>query len=115
MNRHHFTFAAVLATALAGASSMVWAADPSSETTRQERMDAAYDNYRSNSGSTANPNPGRFERAENSVKRGAHKAGTAIKHGAQKTGHAIGKGVRKTGEAIGNTGEKLEDKSAPKP
>jgi hypothetical protein len=109
MNRSHFTSAAVLATALAGASSMVWAADPSSETTRQERMDAAYDNYRTN------PNPGRFERAENSVKSGAHKAGSSIKHGAKKVGHAVGKGVRKTGEAIGNAGEKLEDKSAPKP
>jgi len=113
MNRTHITFAAVLATALAGASSMVWAADPSGETTRQERMDAAYDNYRNNN--SANPNPGRFERAENSVKRGAHKAGSSIKHGAKKVGHAVGKGVRKTGEAIGNTGEKLEDKSAPKP
>jgi len=109
MNTPQLTFAAVLATALVGASSITWAADASSDSARQQRMDAAYDSYRSN------PNPGRFERAENSVKRGAHKTGSSIKHGAKKVGHAVGKGVRKTGEAIGNTGEKLEDKSSTKP
>lgn len=84
------------------------AADPASESTRRERMDQAYEDYR-------NPQPGPAARAESSIKRGAHKTGEAIEHGARKVGDAVGKGVRKTGEAIGRGGEKLEEKSAPKP
>ncbi len=71
-------------------------------------MDQAYEDYR-------NPQPSPGARAENPIKRGAHRTGEAIEHGARKVGDAVGKGVRKTGEAIGRGGEKLEEKSAPKP
>jgi hypothetical protein len=105
MNRFRLTLTAAI---LGIASTAALAADPAAETTRRERMDQAYEDYR-------NPQPGPAARAENSMKRGAHRAGHAIRHGAEKVGHAVGKGVRKTGEAIGRGGEKLEDAAAPKP
>jgi len=99
----------VLIAALVGVSSATaFAAEPESDAARRERMDRAYEDYR-------NPNPGPAARAESSLKRGAHKTGSAIERGAKKVGHAVGKGVRKTGEAIGHGGEKLEQKSEPKP
>jgi hypothetical protein len=99
----------ILIAAMLGATgTAALAAEPGSDADRRERMDRAYEDYR-------NQDPGPAARAENSIKRGAHRAGSAIKHGAQKVGHAVGKGVRKTGEAIGHGGEKLEDKSTPKP
>ena len=100
----------LLITALLGASSSIAlaAADPAAESTRSERMDKAYEDYR-------NPQPGPAARAESSIKRGAHRTGAAIETGAKKVGHAVGKGVRKTGEVIGRGGEKLEDASTPKP
>jgi hypothetical protein len=100
----------ILIAAMLGATcgTAALAADPDSDTQRRERMDRAYEDYR-------NQDPGPAARAESSIKRGAHRTGSAIKHGAQKVGHAVGKGVRKTGEAIGHGGEKLEDKSTPKP
>ena len=105
MNRFRLTLTAAI---LGIASTAALGADPAAETTRRERMDQAYEDYR-------NPQPGPAARAENSMKRGAHRAGHAIRHGAEKVGHAVGKGVRKTGEAIGRGGEKLEDAAAPKP
>ena len=104
MNKLRLTLAAAL---LGVASVNSFAADAAGETSRRERMDQAYEDYR-------NPQPGPAARAENSLKRGAHRAGHAIKHGAEKAGHAIGKGVRKTGEAIGRGGEKLEDSTTRK-
>jgi hypothetical protein len=109
MNRHQFALAAVaLATALAGASSLALADDSS----RQDRMDSAYDNYRNDphynhAGNASMPSAdhnsgGRFERAENSVKRGAHRTGDAIKNGAHKTA-----------EALRRTGDKIKDKTTP--
>jgi len=103
MNRTRLVLIAAL---FGAASTAALAADPASESTRRERMDQAYEDYR-------NPNPGPAARAESSIKRGAHKTGAAIERGAKKVGHAVGKGVRKTGEAIGRGGEKLEEKSAP--
>jgi hypothetical protein len=103
MNR---TKLALIAALFGVASTAALAADPASESARKERMDQAYEDYR-------NPNPGPAARAENSIKRGAHRTGEAIESGAKKVGHAVGKGVRKTGEAIGRGGEKLEEKSAP--
>lgn len=97
----------VIVAALGLATTAALAADMSTDQARQDRMDAAYSDYR-------NPNPGPAARAESSMKRGAHRAGSAIKHGAEKVGHAIGKGVRKTGEAIGHGGEKMENAAAPK-
>jgi hypothetical protein len=100
----------LLITALLGVGSsiVVAATDPVAESTRSERMDKAYEDYR-------NPQPGPVARTESSIKRGAHRTGEAIESGAKKVGHAVGKGVRKTGEVIGRGGEKLEDASAPKP
>lgn len=88
--------------------------------TREQRMDDALQNYRD--AATKNPQPGPVARAEESAKRGAHKAadavqhgaqrtGEAIKYGAQRTGQAIGTGAEKTGDAIRRGGEKLKDKS----
>jgi hypothetical protein len=94
MNKTRLTLLAAL---LGLASGIALAADTSPAEARQQRMDKALEDSR-------NPNPGRFARAENSVKRGARKAGAAV-----------GKGVRKTGEAIGRGGKKLENASTPKP
>lgn len=92
----------------AGLSAAALAATP--DEARQQRMDEAYQTYRSSADTRAD-NPGPAERAENSIKRGMHRAGKAIRHGAHKTGEAIGKGVRKTGDAMHRAGEKVEDKS----
>lgn len=97
---------ALIATLLSATTGLALAADAGSESTRRERMDRAYEDYR-------NPQPGPAARAESSIKRGAARTGSAIKSGARKTGHAIGTGVRKTGEVIGRGGEKLQDASTP--
>ena len=105
-----------LISAMAVTASTLASAEMTSEQARRERMDEAYQNYRQ---SPSYREPGRFERAENAVKHGAHDAGEGIKHGAQKTGEAIqhgaektgeaiGKGVRKTGDALHRAGEKME-------
>jgi hypothetical protein len=75
----------------------VAATDPSSVPDRDQRMDQALRDYRA-----AHPNdrPGRFARAENSVKRGAHRAANAVK-----------KGAHKTGAALHRTGQKIEGKT----
>jgi hypothetical protein len=91
----------------AGLSAAALAATP--DEARRQRMDEAYQDYRS--GGTRADTPGPAERAENSIKRGMHRAGNAIRHGAHKTGEAIGKGVRKTGDAMHRAGEKVEGKS----
>jgi hypothetical protein len=74
-------------------------------------MNEALDKYHD----SRNAQPGPAARTEESIKRGAHKAGQAIKHGAKKVGHAVGTGIHKTGEAIHHTGEKLEDKTSDAP
>jgi hypothetical protein len=94
MNKTRLTLLAAL---LGLASGIALGADTGAAEARQQRMDKALEDSR-------NPHPGRSARAENSVKRGAHKAGAAV-----------GKGVRKTGEAIGRGGKKLENASTPKP
>jgi hypothetical protein len=109
MNRIKFTLAA----ALIGLSTVALAEDVGSDSARQERMDAALQNYHGND--SRNTQPGTFARAEASTKRGMHRAGSAIKHGAQKVGHAVGTGARKTGDAIRHTGEKIQSKTSPKP
>ncbi|GHD03035.1 hypothetical protein GCM10007320_62760 [Pseudorhodoferax aquiterrae] len=108
------------------------------DTTREQRMDQALQNYRNANGATSsadtqtpayrsadprNPQPGPAARAEqnikegahnagNAIKRGAHRTGEAIKHGAQRTGEAVGTGMERSGDAIRRGGEKLKDKSA---
>jgi hypothetical protein len=120
MNRHSFALAAIAAaTVLAGASTLARAADPAYDSSRQERMDSAYTDYQNNpryhhdaSDSSMNNGGGRFERGENSIKRGAHRAGQGIKNGAEKVGHAVETGAHKTGDALRRTGDKIKDKTS---
>ncbi len=115
-------------TLLVAVSAVSLAATSSSETTREQRMDTALQNYRSahpdtyrgaNPGTTAQ---GPAARAEDSVKRGAHKAGSAIKRGAHKTkegaesaGHAIGSGARSAASSVRRTGQKMGGHAGPAP
>ncbi len=89
----------LIGAALVASSVVAIAADASVEAAREQRMDAALESYRA-----AHPTEGvgTFEKAENSVKRGAYRTGQAMKRGAQKTGAAIKR-----------TGEKIEDKVTP--
>lgn len=103
MNHTKFVLIAAL---LGAASTAALAADPASESTRRERMDRAYQDYR-------NPNPGPAARAESSMKRGAHRSGEAVERSAKKVGHAVRKGVHKTGDAMRRGGAKLDKKTAP--
>ena len=110
--------------AMLSAASTLAAADQPGQTSRQERMDAALENYRAangdgtsdrmNTSSDSNAsncndysNGGTFARAESAIKRGACKTGHALERGVKKTGHAIGTAGRKTGDAIRRTGEKM--------
>jgi hypothetical protein len=106
----------ITAAVLVSAAGCVFAAQPTTtDTTRQERMDQALNDYRdahpSSSTSMSNPNPGPAERGENAIKRGVHKTGNAIERGAKAVGHAVGTGLSKTGEALHNGGTKLQDKT----
>jgi Ni/Co efflux regulator RcnB len=107
------TIKLTLVAAMIGASAAAMAADPAMDSSRQDRMDSAYQDYRNGSSSNASmhnsdtKSQGRFARAEDSMKRGASKTGNAIENGARKVGHAIGNGARKTKDAIKRTGEKM--------
>jgi folate-dependent phosphoribosylglycinamide formyltransferase PurN len=106
------TIQLALSAVLLAASGAGMAAQATTDTTRDERMDQALQDYRSthpdsNVGSESSQ-PGVATRVENSVKRGAHRTGEAIKHGAAKADHAIRSGVHKTGEAVHHVGEKME-------
>jgi len=89
-------------------------------TTRDQRMDAALENYRAGhptgTATAADANAsncneyssgGTFARAEAAAKRGACKTGHAIERGVKKTGNAIGKAGQKTSNALRRTGEKM--------
>lgn len=104
-----FKFAVALATIVTASTAM--AAEAQSQISRDQRMDEALQNYRSSASADRNPSPGRFARAEESVKRGAGKAGAAVKHGAKKAGHAVSTGAHKTGDALRRTGKKIEGAS----
>jgi hypothetical protein len=130
----HLGLIAATTIALAGLLPAAQAQD----TTREQRMDQALQNYRGANPAPAardaqppayraadprNPQPGPAARAEQNIKEGAHNAGAAVKRGAQRTGEAIKHGAQRTGEAVGNGmersgdairrgGEKLKDKSA---
>ena len=106
----------LLLAALTGASGVALA---DYNGTRDDRMQAALDNYHRTHGTAdtrytdpRNPAPGPAARAESSLKRGASDAGSAVKRGATKAGHAIGTGLHKTGEAIDHAGQKLKGKTA---
>lgn len=114
MNRIKFAVGATLV----AISAVALAAEPSSDAARQQRMDAALQNYHdahpdttARSSSTAGP----AARAEESAKRGARKAGHAVAHGARKAGHAVAQGARKTGDAMRRTGEKMGGTSKSNP
>lgn len=113
----HLGLIAATAIALTGLLPAAQAQD----TTREQRMEEALQNYRSTD--PRNPQPGPAARAEQNIKQGAHNAGAAvkrgaqrtgevIKHGAQRTGEAVGNGMERSGDAIRRGGEKLKDKSA---
>ncbi|MGC3984327.1 MAG: hypothetical protein QM777_06120 [Pseudorhodoferax sp.] len=85
------------------------------DTTREQRMDQALQNYRNGNAAPAardaqppayrsadprNPQPGPAARAEQNIKEGAHNAGAAVNRGAQRTGEAIKHGAQRTGEAV---------------
>lgn len=116
MRNTMFIISALLAT-----SSTIALADQPGDTTRDERMQSALQDYRA--GSSGNDaatsgsadarsdcneysNGGTFARAEAAMKRGACKTGHAVERGVKKTGHAIGNAGRKTGDAIRRVGEK---------
>ena len=99
-----------LAAALVSLSTWAVAADPGYDAAREQRMNEALENYRD----SRNPSPGPAARAENSIKRGAHKTGDAIERGAKKVGHAVGTGLHKTGEAIHHAGDKVRGKTTDK-
>lgn len=112
------SFKFVIVAAALAASSVAMAQD--NTPSREQRMDDALQTYRS--GTAQNPQPGPAARAEESMKRGAHRTGNAIKHGAHRTGEAIkhgaqragdavGTGMEKSGDAVRRGGEKLKDKS----
>ena len=111
MRKTMFIISALLAT-----SSTIALADQPGDTTRDERMQSALQEYRAGNGSTAGTdatngcneysNGGTFARAEAAMKRGACKTGHAVERGVKKTGHAIGNAGRKTGDAIRRVGEK---------
>ncbi len=117
MNAHlKTTAAAVIGSALLALSAAAQADAAYGTTTRDQRMDSALQDYRSthssstSSMSTSDQKPGRFARAENSVKRGAHRTGEALKSGASKVGSAVSKAGHKTADALRNTGDKIHDK-----
>ena len=107
MNR----FKLALGMTLIAASTLALADEMSAGTTREQRMDGALQNYRG----ARNDPPGPAARAEESIKRGTHRAGHAIHHGAVATGHAIKRGIHKTGHTLHRAGEKIEDSKAAKP
>ncbi len=101
---------ALLATLTPLAASIATAQDSTQDPGRQQRMDAAYQDYRSN------PHPsgeGRAARAEDSMKHGMHKTGRAIKHGAQKTEEAVEHGAHKAKEEMHKAGQKMKGASEP--
>ncbi len=100
----------ILVTALLGLSTFAMA---DTESAREQRMNAALENYRGSGAAAKNPEPGRFARAEESTKRGVSKAGNAIKRGAQRAGQGIKTGAEKTGDALRRTGKKIKDSTTP--
>jgi hypothetical protein len=105
------TIKVVLFCTALGLSGWASAAEPQTDTTREQRMSEALDKYHD----SRNANPGPAARAEESVKRGMHKTGRAIKHGAHKTKDAVKHGAHKTGDAMHRMGEKMEGKDKPAP
>ena len=111
MNKLQLTAIAVLLGTCAAAVNV-----SAAETTREQRMDQAMKDYQSKPRDTTtrhttesrrDAGAGPMARGEESVKRGARRAGAAIKSGAHKTGKAIQRGVTKAKNAIRRTGERM--------
>ncbi|CAN5896103.1 hypothetical protein BH11PSE8_BH11PSE8_12270 [soil metagenome] len=111
-----------LLAAMLGASSLALAAEMGSDAAREQRMTEALDRYHD----SRDASPGPAARAEESMKRGAHRMhqdmkhgahrmGEGMKHGAHRTGEAMKHGAHKTGEAAHRMGEKMEHKMEGKP
>jgi hypothetical protein len=111
MKRITSTILVAAATGLLFTSTLVAAADTTPTTTREDRMNEALDRYHD----SRNANPGPAARAEESIKRGAHKTGQAVKRGAKKAGHAVGTGLDKTGQALHRAGDKIKGKTETEP
>jgi hypothetical protein len=103
-----------LLAALVGASTMALADVPVTNTTRDQRMDQALQDYRngstSSSSSTAAPKEGRWQQTKERFKSDAHNAGQEIKQTSKDAGHAVANGARKTGHAIHKGADKAVDK-----
>ena len=97
---------ALLATLTPVAASIATAQDTTQDPGRQQRMDAAYQDYHNNPSASGE---GPAARTEESIKRGMHKTGQAIKHGAQKTGQAIKHGAEKTEDAVERGAHKTKE------
>lgn len=105
-----------LLAALVGASTLALADVPVTNTTRDQRMDQALQDYRSGqstgsmSRSTAAPKEGRWQQTKERFKSDAHNAGQEIKETSKDAGHAVANGARKTGHAIHKGADKAVDK-----
>jgi len=117
MNFAKLAVSTTLASALLALSGASVAADPSFSTSRQERMDAAYQNYRSGAGdrsvgerSGANDSYRSADtRATGNVREDMRRFGKGMKRGAKQTGHAIAEGARDTGRAFRDTGKRAKN------
>ena len=96
---------------LVAVSTLGVAAETASVETREQRMDAALQQYHDTAN---NPQPGPAARAERSVKREFHEAGHAIRHGSREAGHAVRRGAQKTRHAVHRAGEKVEGSDSSK-
>jgi Ni/Co efflux regulator RcnB len=100
----------LLSAALVAASAAAMADTATTNTSRDDRMNEALQNYRSGD-TTANSSASTSRGDKNAFERGVDKTGNAIKRGAHKTGNAIKSGAHKTGDAIERTGEKIKEKT----
>lgn len=124
MNKTSIALAALMVTASIGAM-----AETTTSTTRDQRMDAALQDYHSGqtatnsnrmstsksssnmTAGTSQAGEGRFARAEDSVKSGSKRAGHAVAEGSRDVGHAVAQGARKTGHAVHNGADKATGKT----
>lgn len=117
MNIAKLAVSTTLASALLALTGASVAADPSYSSTRQQRMDAAYQNYRSGGvdrqagerSGAVDSYGSRDTRATGNVREDMRRFGKGMKRGAKQTGHAIADGARDTGRAFRDTGKRAKD------
>lgn len=117
-----------LSAALFGLTSL---AGNAADMTREQRMDEAYQNYRSGSTATSDQrsgasrdaarpgyrtardgNVGPVERAERATVRGTKRVGNAMERGVRRAGNAISRGADKASGTLRRTGERMGGSSA---